>query len=98
MSCVDDVDSAISRLVAAKEQEQELLTELDTLLQTVDLPEHVRRVVTHAREVLDEDAISWLATPHWSLDHRRPLQVAQSAEGSQRVEDLLIRIAIGLPV
>ena len=98
MSGESHLESILSRLAASKECELGLLAQLDSLLGSAALPPHVARVVTQGREVLDEDAVRWLATPHWSLDHQMPLQVAQSAEGAARVEDLLTRIAAGMPV
>ena len=98
MSCAEDVDSTLSRLVAAKEHEHELLAQLDALLQTVDLPEYVASVVNHAREAFGTDAVRWLSTPHYNLSQQMPLRCAQSAEGAQRVEDLITRIVAGMPV
>jgi uncharacterized protein (DUF2384 family) len=92
------IDAVLSTLAASKEHEHALLEELDALLQTSDLPVQVVRVVAQAREVLDEDAVRWLATPHWSLDRQMPLRIAQDLRDAARVEDLLTRIASGLPV
>ena len=93
------INALLSTLAASRERETGFLAQLDALLkQPADLPAHVARVVTQAREVLDEDAATWLATPHWSLGNQMPLEAAQSAAGAQRVEDLLTRIAAGLPV
>lgn len=92
------IDAVLSMLVTSSEHETELLASLVALLSAADLPAHIARVVAQAREVLDGDAIYWLAKPHWSLDHQMPLRAALTVEGAQRVEDLLVRIACGMPV
>lgn len=93
------INALLSTLATSRERETELLAQLDALLkQPADLPAHVTRVVAQAREVLDEDAVRWLSRAHYSLGHQTPLECAQTAEGAQRVEDLLTRIAVGLPV
>ncbi len=92
------IAALLSTLTASREHEQELLAQLDALLQTVDLPAHIARVVAQAHEVLNEDAVRWLARPHWSLGEVMPLWCAQTVEGAMRVEDLLTRIACGVPV
>lgn len=98
MSSGSHLDSILSKLAASKECEQALLKELDVLLQPADLPGHVAREVAQAREVLDEGAAHWLSTPHRSLHNRMPLRSAQTIEGARRVEDLLTRIATGMPI
>lgn len=92
------IDALLSTRAASRERETELLAQLDALLRSADLPAHVARVVGQAREVLEQDAAHWLATPHWSLGHQIPLRCAQTVEGALRVEDLLTRIAVGMPV
>ena len=98
MSSASHLDSILSQLAASKECEQGLLKELDVLLQTANLPAHMARVVAHAREVLDEGAALWLSTPHRSLHNQMPLRSAQTIEGARRVDDLLTRIATGMPI
>ena len=98
MTDTASIDALLSTLATSKGHEQALLEELDALLQTSDLPAHVARVVAQAREVLEADAVHWLARAHWSLGGQTPLQCATTKEGAQRVEDLLVRIACGVPV
>ena len=98
MSGESHLESILSRLAASKECELGLLAQLDSLLGSAALPAHVARVVTRAREVFADDAVHWLAAPHWSLAHQMPLRIAQDPEGAARVEDLLVRIGTGMPV
>lgn len=95
----DALDTILSALTAGQHVEEDLLERLDALLTKPppDIPEHVVQIFAHARELFGEDTARWLSKPHWNLAHQMPLQAAQSLEGAQRVEDLLTRIAVGMP-
>lgn len=57
------------------------------------------RLYEQAEDVLRERerALLWLKTPHRALDGRSPLQYAATELGAREVEDLLGRIAHGVP-
>ena len=58
------------------------------------------RVTATAEHLLGEvdDARDFLATPHPLLGGARPLDLAQSELGAQQVEEVLWRMAYGIPV
>ena len=58
------------------------------------------RVAATAEQLLRgaDQARDFLATPHPLLQGARPLDVAQSDLGAQQVEDVLWRMAYGIPV
>jgi putative toxin-antitoxin system antitoxin component (TIGR02293 family) len=96
----DALNPILSALALVQEMDKDVLRQLEGLLTKPppDIPAHVGHIFAQAREVFGEDAARWLATPHFALGHKIPLQVAQDAAGAQRVEDLLTRIVVGMPV
>jgi len=52
----------------------------------------------HAGEVFanQEKAIHWLRSPNPSLEGKTPLEAAQTDQGYQEVEDVLVRIEHGV--
>jgi putative toxin-antitoxin system antitoxin component (TIGR02293 family) len=58
------------------------------------------RVTATAEQLLraHDEARDFLATPHPLLGGQRPLDVAQSEIGAQQVEEILWRMAYGIPV
>lgn len=43
-----------------------------------------------------EKARSWLATPNPSLSDQRPIELARTIEGAERVDEVLTRIDYGI--
>lgn len=89
----------LMELTAVRERENELLSRLTALLATPppDMPAHLAKVCAQALELFEEDAARFLTTPHRELHGERPIVVAQTPEGADRVEDLLGRIIYGIP-
>jgi putative toxin-antitoxin system antitoxin component (TIGR02293 family) len=58
------------------------------------------RVAATAEQLLGDaaEARDFLATPHLLLGDQRPLDIAQSELGARQVEDVLWRMAYGIPV
>jgi putative toxin-antitoxin system antitoxin component (TIGR02293 family) len=61
-------------------------------------PARLMSISVHAGEVFanQEKAIHWLQSPNPSLSGKTPLEAAQTDEGYQDVEDVLIRIEHGV--
>jgi putative toxin-antitoxin system antitoxin component (TIGR02293 family) len=55
-------------------------------------------VMAHALDTFGEEkkAKSWLTTPNPVLDNQEPLQLARTADGARRVEEVLTRIDYGM--
>ena len=55
-------------------------------------------ISVHAGEVFanQEKALHWLLSPNPSLEGRTPVEAAQTDEGYQEVEDVLVRIEHGV--
>jgi putative toxin-antitoxin system antitoxin component (TIGR02293 family) len=55
-------------------------------------------ISAHAGEVFanQEKAIHWLRSPNPSLEGKTPLEAAQTDQGYQEVEDVLVRIEHGV--
>jgi putative toxin-antitoxin system antitoxin component (TIGR02293 family) len=55
-------------------------------------------LMTHALDTFGclEKAQSWLATPNPALNNEEPAKLARTAEGGQRVEEVLTRIDYGI--
>ena len=89
----------LAELTVARERDGELLTRLTRLLNapSSDLPPHLAKVCAQAIELFAEAAARFLTTPHWELQGERPILVAQTPDGAERVEDLLGRITYGIP-
>jgi hypothetical protein len=43
------------------------------------------------------DAWAWMSTPHFELGGKTPIEAATTRAGAERVEDILWRIAYGIP-
>jgi uncharacterized protein (DUF2384 family) len=65
-----------------------------------DRPETVQRIRDLARKVWENsaDAEEFLTTPHGLLDGKTPLALAHTAEGAERVREILLALEYGLPV
>jgi hypothetical protein len=89
----------LSELAAVRQRENELLTCVTSLLVSPppDMPAHLAKVCAQALELFEEDAARFLTTPHRELHGERPIAVAQTPDGADRVEDLLGRITYGIP-
>ena len=99
MKSYNSLAAIFAELAAMRERENELLTCMTTLLATPspDMPAHLAKVCAQAVELFEEDAARFLTSPHRELHNERPIVVAQTPEGADRVEDLLGRIIYGIP-
>ena len=61
-------------------------------------PARLMSISVHAGEVFanQEKAIHWLRSPNPSLEGKTPLEAAQTDQGYQKVEDVLVRIEHGV--
>ena len=61
-------------------------------------PARLMSISVHAGEVFanQEKAIHWLRSPNPSLDGKTPLEAAQTDQGYQEVENVLVRIEHGV--
>ena len=89
----------LSELAAVRQRENELLTCLTSLLASPppDMPAHFAKICAQALELFEEDAARFLTTAHRELYGEKPIVLAQTPEGADRVEDLLARITYGIP-
>ena len=61
------------------------------------MPAHLARICAQALELFEEDAARFLTTAHRELYGEKPIVLAQTPEGADRVEDFLGRITYGIP-
>lgn len=61
--------------------------------------ERLARVLAFAEDVLGnrDEARQWMNAPHWELDRKPPVEVAQTEIGARRVESVLHKLMFGLP-